>query len=716
MWRNGTYLLTFTPSPANPNAQYFQNGVPFSKFQTVPVLGPGSLDNTGSFTSVAVPDNQTIFPSGSSWNLQVCPAATATNGCFIRNLVITGASMNVTSSVIPPPIVVNLTNPLPGAAAYNDAEIVGARQGSLYFNLTDNSIHVCSGFPVCIWIAEAAGVGSVTPSGNGIYLATTCPTLMTTCFTVFDDVQADLNATYSIGSATVTTSAPTAPFLCPGGIFPCSAAGPGSDVGKIIWGTANCGAGTPAVSCTYNLPQGTISTVNSPHSVTASTTAIANSGGGNNPLFWGHDDGSQIAASNAAMIANALYGPASSLTFPCGVMFTSVPPLIQPSTVTAVTYGIQGCGGGGTTIMPLPRMNCTGGAGFGCLISTSPHSVNTGNVQAGGHFRDLVFYGGGLDVPDAGATFTAGTSGIYVSGFDSLDNVWVLGWLWNNSVSNPGITNNGALMINSGTVGAGRDNCFLNGLALRPAAMHGGSCGGSHATSITATAGQVSTFGVYGRPASGFFTSISMLNSGAIWYSHGDTINGDFQSTGGSTYFSGTEINQNGAGGSPINANGGTIHLQNVRLSSAGASIAQTSGTVYDDCGNGPFNTAASTITNLYGDCSITGVADVAGNHALTSGWGTANVNTVTGSTKDIRFTISITGGVPAGGPVLTDTFAVPFLATPNGGCTLIQVGGTFAVITNPVSSSLTRTGVTWTFAGTPVNGQSYSFVRHCAN
>ncbi len=161
VWRNGTY----SSSPTNPTAQYFQNGVPFNKNTII----SGSLDGAGSLTSIGVPDNLGIVPSGSTYNLQICPAATATNGCFIRNLVITGASMNVTSSVIPPPIVVNLSNPLPGAAAYNDAEIVGARQGSVYFNLTDNSLHTCGGFPVCIWIVSATtgATGTVTSVSDG---------------------------------------------------------------------------------------------------------------------------------------------------------------------------------------------------------------------------------------------------------------------------------------------------------------------------------------------------------------------------------------------------------------------------------------------------------------------------------------------------------------------------------------------------------------------
>jgi hypothetical protein len=165
VWKNGTYLFTFTPSPTNPNAQYFQNGVAFNKFQTVPALGPGALDNTGSLTGVAVPDNLTITPSGSTWAVQVCPAATASNGCFKVPLTITGATQNITSAVVPPPIVVNLSNPPPGAAAYTDGEIVGAKVGSFYFNLTDSLIHICNGFPPCIWLPVGNVSGTVSTSG-----------------------------------------------------------------------------------------------------------------------------------------------------------------------------------------------------------------------------------------------------------------------------------------------------------------------------------------------------------------------------------------------------------------------------------------------------------------------------------------------------------------------------------------------------------------------
>jgi hypothetical protein len=161
-------------------------------------------------------------------------------------------------------------------------------------------------------------------------------------------------------------------------------------------------------------------------------------------------------------------------------------------------------------------------------------------------------------------------------------------------------------------------------------------------------------------------------------------------------------------------------HLRGTALQTANSGhtyIDVAGSTLFDECGNAMGAAASASIAGIAaGDCSITGTADASGNHALTSGWGTANVNTVAGYTKDVRFTISITGGAPAASPVLTDTFATNFIAAPQGGCTLTQTGGTFGVLSNPVPSALTANGIAWTFTGTPVNGQSYTFARHCGN
>lgn len=165
IWRNGTYSFTFLPSPTNPTANYFQNGVPFSKNQVL----TGALDNTGSFTSVAVPDNMTIVPAGSNWTLQVCSLATASNGCFRTNLTITGATQNVTSALTPPAIVVDLGNPPPGGpSAYIDGEIFGARVGNFYFNLTDNTAHFCE-FPACNWVSIGGTFSGTVSNGQIVY-------------------------------------------------------------------------------------------------------------------------------------------------------------------------------------------------------------------------------------------------------------------------------------------------------------------------------------------------------------------------------------------------------------------------------------------------------------------------------------------------------------------------------------------------------------------
>ena len=571
------------------------------------------------------------------------------------------------------------------------------------------------------------------PNGNGIYVSPTCPVNVPSCFAVFADAQFVSDAVYTAGSPTVTTPGADPPFACPGSAYPCSVAGPGSDVGKVVFGSFNCADSTDG-PCTRNLPQGTIVTVNSAHSITASTNAINTSGSGSLgatdcPLLWGHDDGAQLAAATAALVANARNGPSANLTLPCGNMMTGTPPFIlETGSVKFGAYGISGCGGAGTMIIPLPLMNCTGGGAAGCLISDAEHGEGSGQVQEGAHFRDITFYGGGVNVKDPAATITAGTSGIRISFWDELENVWILGWLWNAPATTPtGITNSGGAMINSGTYAAGNPGCALQGDVNTVATMHAGSCGASGGDGLviipnpiggTGASSQAETTGVYFNVTS-IGGANAVHNNGGMWSDHGSHVSRTFLSDNANSisYLNGTELNQSGGGSSTLTVSNGLVHLNLVNIQATGGPINQTGGSIFDDCGNSINGTAtAPTITTLYGSCSITGIADVAANHVLTSGWGTANVNTVTGSVNDVRFTISVTAGVPAAGPVLTDTFAVPYWATPSGGCSLIQEGGTFGILTNPVPSALTRTGITWTFTGTPVATQSYTFVRHCAN
>ena len=68
---------------------------------------------------------------------------------------------------IPPAIVLSLTNPPPGAAAYTDSEISGGRPGSFYYNITDASLHICNvaGYPPCTWQALTSST-SILPLNN----------------------------------------------------------------------------------------------------------------------------------------------------------------------------------------------------------------------------------------------------------------------------------------------------------------------------------------------------------------------------------------------------------------------------------------------------------------------------------------------------------------------------------------------------------------------
>jgi hypothetical protein len=165
-WFAGTVQFTFRPSNSNPTAQYFWNGAPFDKSTTIP-QAPLALDGTGSFAGVSVPSNNFITPSGSTWTVQVCPASTTS--CSSQNLTITGATQNISAQIIPPAVNLNLSVPLLGARAYTDSEVSGALPGTLYFNNTDNRIHVCllTGFPPCTWFVLNGGGGTVTSVSSG---------------------------------------------------------------------------------------------------------------------------------------------------------------------------------------------------------------------------------------------------------------------------------------------------------------------------------------------------------------------------------------------------------------------------------------------------------------------------------------------------------------------------------------------------------------------
>jgi hypothetical protein len=163
-WNNGTYTFNFQPAPRF-NGTYRQNGVPFT-----PVSISGTLSAVGAFTSIPVPDNAQITPSGTQWTVTVCPQGTG--GCFNSlPITITGASQTITSSLIPPAILVSCGF---GVSAYLDSE-VNCGIGGTYYNSVSSSIRACqatSGNICTTWASAAAGGTAGSLAGPGSFVGT----------------------------------------------------------------------------------------------------------------------------------------------------------------------------------------------------------------------------------------------------------------------------------------------------------------------------------------------------------------------------------------------------------------------------------------------------------------------------------------------------------------------------------------------------------------
>lgn len=133
----------------------------------------GNLDVTGSFT-VTLPHNQFTQSVNDVWTFSACPDVSVPangNGCFTANVTIFGPTQSLTSSITA--IAPALTIPLFPAAistirAYNDAEIVSAPKGAIYYNVITPATRVCTTvagtptLPTCTtWANVGGGSGPV---------------------------------------------------------------------------------------------------------------------------------------------------------------------------------------------------------------------------------------------------------------------------------------------------------------------------------------------------------------------------------------------------------------------------------------------------------------------------------------------------------------------------------------------------------------------------
>src|SRR5208282_6336017 len=153
-WTNGKWSISFVPSQSFPNpSSYTCNGSALITSFKGSINGSGVLSQaicTGSYTS----------PSGGSWNITVCPNASAP--CGELNFTTVGASIDIStalSAVITAPRFIAVS----GTYGYNDGEAtLSLKPGNTYWNVTSGVQRCYTG---SAWGAcSASGGGSIFPS------------------------------------------------------------------------------------------------------------------------------------------------------------------------------------------------------------------------------------------------------------------------------------------------------------------------------------------------------------------------------------------------------------------------------------------------------------------------------------------------------------------------------------------------------------------------
>ncbi len=200
VWFNGSYSITFVPTPGLPNNYHWNGGV------FTPQNYKGVLDNTGSFT-VTLPDNNTITPAGTQWAFVICPNATAV--CTTITTPVTGTNENLSSlfsaRVVPPVI---FAAPLPRAYNQNEVATPAPTQGGQFYQVIGDIPYYWTG---TAW--------KVLGGANGVVLNPTSPQEIC-CFPLIIDSALSAQSYNGVINATSFSSLNDAVAACGG--TPCT--------------------------------------------------------------------------------------------------------------------------------------------------------------------------------------------------------------------------------------------------------------------------------------------------------------------------------------------------------------------------------------------------------------------------------------------------------------------------------------------------------------
>jgi hypothetical protein len=170
-YANGTVIATLTPITGTIACnQYKVNGVNMGG-SSLPCVVQSTMSGSGTFT-ITLTDDHTIFPTGSLWAFTVC--AQANNSCSTSLQDVYGSTINLSTQI-------NNTLPTIAASAFQyprlfaNPEAAVSGLGSAYYNLTDNTIHLCIANPCSTntnWISTSGtavnNMAQGQPVGGGL--------------------------------------------------------------------------------------------------------------------------------------------------------------------------------------------------------------------------------------------------------------------------------------------------------------------------------------------------------------------------------------------------------------------------------------------------------------------------------------------------------------------------------------------------------------------
>jgi hypothetical protein len=617
-----------------------------------------------------------------------------------------------------------LSVPIPAATLPKACGIAGGQVVYCASNVTDSGAQL---------LYKNQPIGGGSPSLNQVILSTNCNG-QANCFTVKADVQVVNDATWSNAGTTITTTSTDPAFACPNGNYPCAS---GGDVGKIEYGTSNCGTTNGFVNCMTEVPQGTIASVTSAHVAVVSGAATAASGPTVAWFAWGTQDDSP--AMQSAMAAVLAAGGGGEIEVPCGNMFVQSAPFMVTVPHLA-PINIRGCAS--TYLLPTPNFvqaSCTAAGNStsktGCIFSDwetdrTLLGIEQQTPYVYDHLYDLNIFGLGQDGTATSTRHTAiAGNNIY------LQNVSLIGWLWNQTETDTsacGFDVSSGFLLNSYSWSA-----TLCGVAIEADSitdnptqiingLYGITTNGPGMAILGTNSGdgtQVISSGAQFDSLSSSATVLGVVQTGngSLWYSNQDLTTGlvlNGSSNAPTAYLNGT---QPYLGTFALKVPAGTVHARDIVATSLNAGTV--GGILYDEGGN-QWGTSVTSPSFVFGSQSaLLGAFAAASEITASTGWGTTGAagNGITMSSntwngKFITFTVTA-AGTPTANPTITYTFPVtgaqPFLKAPI--CSLIQTGGTGAFLTPVINGTTSTTGTgAFTLTGTPVAGDTYIFQISC--